>query len=62
MDFDENDIKEVFKDKDISNGIIVFINERKENKKYLEIVKNALNLQEATYLKRMNACDIYYIK
>lgn len=60
--FNEEDIREVFKNQNTQNGIIVFINEKEENKKLLEIVKNSLNLEEITYLQRMNACDIYYIK
>lgn len=62
IEFDEKDIKEVFENQDISKGIVVFINEKQNNEKLLEIVKKALNLQEITYIQRMNACDIYYIK
>ena len=57
----EKDIKEILQGKDISNGIVLFINEGQDNDKLIEIVKNATNLTNCTYEKRLNACDVYYI-
>jgi len=56
------EIQEIFEGKDISKGIIVFVNEGQEKENNLEIVKQSLNLNEINHLKRMNACDVYYIK
>ena len=57
----EENIKEILQGKDISNGIVLFINEGQDNDKLIEIVKNATNLTNCTYEKRLNACDVYYI-
>ena len=54
-------IEEVFKDKDIQNGIIVFINSGLKNDNIIKDIKEATDLAECAYVKRMNACDIYYI-
>ena len=60
-DMSEEKIKEILKDKDINKGIIIFINGGQENDKELEKITKATNLTNIEYLKRMNACDIYYI-
>lgn len=58
----EENIQNIFKDKDVSRGIIVFINEGQENDNIIETIKNAMKLEESQYLKRLNACDVYYLK
>ncbi len=55
-------IQNIFKDKDVSKGIIVFINEGQENDTIIETIKNAIKLKDSQYLKRLNACDVYYLK
>lgn len=57
----EENIQEILKDKDLSKGIVVFINEGQENDSKLQTIINALNLEKWTYLKRLNACDVYYL-
>ena len=57
----EENIKEILKDKDISKGIVVFINEGQENDPKLQSIVNAMKLEKWTYLKRLNACDVYYV-
>lgn len=54
-------IEEVFKNKNLQNGIIVFINSGLENDNIIKDIKETTNLEECNYVKRMNACDIYYI-
>lgn len=61
LDCTENNIKNIFANKDISNGIFVFINEGQNNDELLAVLKNALNLNNIQYLKRLNACDVYRI-
>ncbi len=61
MECNEENIKEIMKDKDISNGMVVFINGGQENDDLLKVIKNALKLQNTTYLKRLNACDVYLL-
>ena len=56
----EENIKDILKDKDISKGMVVFINEGQENDPKLEVILNATGLKKCDYLKRLNACDVYY--
>lgn len=62
MECTMENIRQIFRDKDISKGIVVFINEGQNNDKILEIISKGLELNEISYLKRMNACDTYYLK
>lgn len=62
MDCTEEKIAEIFKDKDLSNGILVFINDWQDNDKIVNIIKKSTNLYNVTYLKRLNMCDVFYIK
>ncbi len=61
-DINEEWVKEVFKDKDISNGIFLFINEGNDNDSILQTVQTALGFEEAQYVDRLNACDVYLLK
>ena len=62
IEYNNENIKQILEGKDISKGIVVFINEGQENDNILNIVKNAINGIECTHLKRLNACDVYYLK
>lgn len=62
IEYTEENIKNILKDKDISKGIIIFINEDQENDDILDVVKGATGLENCEYLKRLNACDLYYLK
>lgn len=54
-------VQEILQNKDISNGIVVWVNEGFEKKQYLEMIKNSNNFKNCEHIQRMNACDIYYI-
>ena len=58
----KQNIKEIMQNKDISNGMLIFINDGQNNNELLEKIKNTLQLKNTTYLKRLNACDVYLIK
>lgn len=58
----QENIKDIMENKDISNGILIFINDWQDNEKIVDIVKKSMNLSNVTYLKRLNMCDVYYIK
>lgn len=58
----KENIKDIMENKDISNGILIFINDWQDNEKIVDIVKQSMNLSNVTYLKRLNMCDVYYIK
>lgn len=55
-------IKKIMVDKDKSKGIIVFINNGQDNESILETITTSLELENITYLKRLNACDVYLVK
>lgn len=59
---DIDNIQNIMQGKDLSNGMLVFINEGQENDKIVETIKQATGLSESSYLKRLNACDVYYLK
>ena len=61
LEYSVENIKAVFEGKDTSKGIIVFINKDEGNKEILEKLSDTLNLKNTKHLKRMNACNIYYI-
>ena len=62
IECNEQNIKEIMQNKDISNGMLIFINDGQNNNELLEKIKNTLQLKNTTYLKRLNACDVYLIK
>ena len=61
IECNEENIKSIMLNKDISNGIIIFINDVQENENIVNTIKQALNLENTTYLKRLNMCDVYLI-
>lgn len=58
----EENILNIMNGKDLSKGIFVFINEGQDNDNMLENMKNILGLEEVTWIKGLNACNVYYIK
>ena len=62
IDYTEENIRNILQNKDISKGIIVFINGGQENDDILAVAKSAMNFENIEYLKRLNACDVYYLK
>lgn len=57
----EKNIGDILNGKDVSDGIVVFINEGQDNDSSLQTIINATSLQNCTWLKRLNACDVYYL-
>ena len=62
LEYTEENIRNILQNKDISNGIVVFINGGQENDAILAVVKSAMKFEDIEYLKRLNACDVYYLK
>ncbi len=58
---DEN-IQKILKDKNLSKGIIVLINDGQDKNSIIKIVKEATNLKTCKHLQKLNASDIYYLK
>ena len=61
LEYSSENINQIFEGKDLQRGIIVFINKDEGNEKVLEPLCNTLNLKNVRFLKRMNACNIYYV-
>lgn len=59
--YNQENIKKIMADKDNSNGILVFINNGQDNEGILETIISSLELENITYLKRLNACDVYLV-
>ena len=62
MEYTVENMKRILDGKDTSTGLVIFINEGQENDDILEVLKQATNLTNCEYLKRLNACDVYYLK
>ena len=58
---DEN-INEILEEKDLSRGLLIFVNEGQDNEKILDEIKNATGLSEWEKVKDLNSCKVYYIK
>lgn len=61
LDCTSDNIRSILDKKDISNGIIVFINAGQNNDEELEVIKNTMNFKTWEWIKRLNACDVYYL-
>ena len=61
IDCTAQNISSILEGKDLSRGIVVFINEGQENDELLKEVVKATNLETCKYIKRLNAADVYYI-
>ena len=61
LKYSSENINQIFEEKDTQKGIIVFINKDEGNEKVLEPLCNTLDLKNVKFLKRMNACNIYYV-
>ena len=61
IDYTENNIRKIFENKDISKGIILFINEKENNDIISNNVKDYLNFTNCEHIQKLNSCDVYYI-
>ena len=57
----EDNLPPILENKDISNGIIIFINYEQDKEDIINKVKETLNFTECKHLKRLTSCDVYYI-
>ena len=61
MELTEKNIQKIFENKDISSGIIVFINGEQDKQDIIDRMKNFLNFSNSEYLNKVNTSDVYYI-
>ena len=62
MEYTEENILAVFDGVDLSEGVLVFINEGQDHFELLDQLQEVLQLREWEWLEHLNACDVYYIK
>ena len=62
MEYTVDNMNQILDEKDTSKGLVIFINEGQENDDILAVLKEATGLKNSEYLKRLNACDVYYLK
>lgn len=62
IDCTDENIQKILSEKDISNGVIVFINEAQNNYDILEVIKRVTNFDSCEHLESLNACEVYYLK
>ena len=56
----EENLREVLKDKNLENGLIVICNEGFDKQEVIDDLKN-ISGKDMEHIQRMNACDIYYL-
>lgn len=61
IQYTEYNIQKIVENKDISNGILVFINDGQNNDLILNTVEKALNFTDCSHLQRLSSCDAYYL-
>ncbi len=57
-----SNVNHILAGRDLSDGILVFINGGQDNDTVIDAILDATPLDTVSHIKRMNACDIYYIK
>lgn len=62
IEYTEENIQEIVKDKDISNGIVIFITEGRNDEEILQVIKNVTKLNKSEHLKKLNTCNVYYVR
>ena len=61
IEYTEENIKKLFAYKDVSNGVIILLDQGDKTDGIINTVKNALNLEDSRYLQRLTSCDVYYV-
>ncbi len=60
IEYTEENIRNIFKDKDISKGIIIFSTEEQNNTN-IEMIKKYLNFTNCQHLKKLTSYNVYHI-
>ena len=60
-EYTEENIQNIFADKDVSNGVIILLDQGDKTDGIINTIKNALNLGDSRYLQRLTSCDVYYV-
>lgn len=61
IEINKENIEKIVENKDISKGIILFINQPEGNENIAKSVKDYLNFENLEHLKWLRSCDVYYL-
>lgn len=61
IDITEENIKEIFINKDVNNGIILFISNGQNNDEIINNVKKALNLKDSEFIQQLWCSAVYLV-
>lgn len=62
IDYTEENVSNILQGKDISKGIVIFINIGQNNNDIIEVVKKSTGFENCEHIKKLNECDVYYLK
>lgn len=57
----EENIQKILQDKNISQGVFIFINVNQNNDAIIDVAKKALNFVNCEQLNKLTSCDVYYL-
>ena len=59
--YTKEDIQKIFENKDISDGILVFISKEEEETQLINLIEEALNFTNYESLENLSSCKVYHI-
>lgn len=59
--YTKEDIQKIFENKDISDGILVFISKEEEETQLINLIEETLNFTNYECLESLNSCKVYHI-
>lgn len=62
LDCTENNIKNIFQNKDISKGIIILMNGDQDDNMVINKIQTILNFTENQFIGGLSSCKVYYLK
>lgn len=60
IEYTEENIQKILENKDISKGILIFINEEQSDES-IDKIRKIINFTNCEHLQRLTSCDVYYI-
>lgn len=62
LDCTNENVNEILKGKDLTKGVLIFINDGQDNEKIFDTIKNVTNFSKVEKVDELNSCKVYYIK
>lgn len=59
--YTKEDIQKIFENKDISDGVLVFISKEEEETQLINLIEEALNFTNYESLENLSSCKVYHI-